>query len=44
MSGLYTALNILKDIQGIDIIYLTGEDVVRHKLVKRILEAYGDIQ
>lgn len=44
MSGLYTALNILKDIQGIDIIYLTGEDVVRHKLVKKILEAYGDIQ
>jgi phosphate starvation-inducible protein PhoH and related proteins len=44
MSGLYTALNILKDIQGIDLIYLTGEDVVRHKLVKRILEAYGDIQ
>lgn len=44
MSGLFTALNILKDIQGIDIIYLSGEDVVRHKLVKRILEAYGDIQ
>jgi len=44
MSGLYTALRILTDIKGIDIIYLTGEDVVRHKLVKRILEAYGDIQ
>src|SRR5690606_394538 len=44
MSGLFNALRILKDIQGIDIIYLTGEDVVRHKLVKRILEAYGDIQ
>ncbi|WP_295772946.1 PhoH family protein [uncultured Mucilaginibacter sp.] len=43
-SGLYTALRILTDIKGIDIIYLTGEDVVRHKLVKRILEAYGDIQ
>lgn len=43
-SGLYTALRILKEIKGIDIIYLTGEDVVRHKLVKRILEAYGDIQ
>ena len=44
MSGLQPAINILKDIQGIDIIYLTGEDVVRHKLVKKILEAYGDIQ
>ncbi len=43
-SGLYTALRILADIKGIDIIYLNGEDVVRHKLVKRILEAYGDIQ
>ncbi|PYF76770.1 PhoH family protein [Pedobacter nutrimenti] len=44
MSGLYNALRILDDIPGIDIIYLTGEDVVRHKLVKRILKAYGDIQ
>ncbi|HEY0895212.1 MAG TPA: PhoH family protein [Sphingobacteriaceae bacterium] len=43
-SGLQTALRILPGIKGIDIIYLSGEDVVRHKLVKRILEAYGDIQ
>ena len=43
-SGLETALRILPDIKGIDIIYLSGEDVVRHKLVRRILEAYGDIQ
>ena len=43
-SGLETALRILPDINGIDIIYLSGEDVVRHKLVRRILEAYGDIQ
>jgi phosphate starvation-inducible PhoH-like protein len=43
-SGLHTALRILADIKGIDIIYLTGDDVVRHKLVRRILEAYGDIQ
>ncbi len=44
MSGLHTGLRILEDIKGIDIIYLTGEDVVRHKLVKDILRAYGDIQ
>jgi len=44
MSGLHTALRILTDIKGIDIIYLTGEDVVRHKLVRKILAAYGDIQ
>ncbi len=43
-SSLHTGLRIFADIKGIDIIYLTGEDVVRHKLVKRILEAYGDIQ
>lgn len=43
-SGLHTALRILSDIKGLEIIYLSGEDVVRHKLVKRILEAYGDIQ
>lgn len=43
-SGLHNALRILKDIDGIEIIYLTGDDVVRHKLVKKILKAYGDIQ
>lgn len=43
-SGLNTALRILGGIKGIDIIYLTGDDVVRHKLVKNILKAYGDIQ
>lgn len=43
-SGLHNGLRILEDIKGIDIIYLTGEDVVRHKLVKQILKAYGDIQ
>ena len=43
-SGLQTALRILTGIQGIDIIYLNGDDVVRHKLVKQILKAYGDIQ
>jgi len=42
-SGLSTAVKILEGITGIDIIYLTGSDVVRHKLVKRILEAYGDL-
>lgn len=42
-SGLHSALKLLDEIEGIDIIYLSGGDVVRHKLVKRILEAYGDI-
>lgn len=43
MSGLFNALKLLPDITGIDIIYLSGQDVVRHKLVRRILEAYGDL-
>lgn len=43
-SGLNNALKLLDHIEGIDMIYLTGIDVVRHKLVRRILEAYGDIE
>ena len=43
-SGLHNALRILEEIKGIDIIYLNGDDVVRHRLVKDILKAYGDIQ
>ena len=43
-SGLATAIKLLDNISGIDIVYLTGSDVVRHKLVKRILEAYGDLK
>ncbi|MCI0920826.1 PhoH family protein [Sphingobacterium rhinopitheci] len=42
-SGLATSIKILDNIEGIDIVYLNGGDVVRHKLVKRILEAYGDL-
>lgn len=43
MSGLEGAIRLLKNIPGIDFIFLSGGDVVRHKLVKKILEAYGDI-
>ncbi|TJZ60601.1 PhoH family protein [Sphingobacterium olei] len=42
-SGLATAVKILENVEGIDVIHLTGSDVVRHKLVRRILEAYGDL-
>ncbi|NOX47082.1 MAG: PhoH family protein [Chlorobi bacterium] len=40
-SGLKQASEILKDIPGIDFIYLDEKDVVRHKLVTRIIRAYG---
>ncbi len=40
VSGLKEALGILKPIKGIDIIHLTERDVVRHRLVKKIIDAY----
>jgi phosphate starvation-inducible PhoH-like protein len=39
-SGLVHSLSILKRIKGIKIIELDGSDVVRHKLVKKIIDAY----
>jgi phosphate starvation-inducible PhoH-like protein len=42
--GLVQALELLKDIQGIRISYLTGADVVRHELVQRVIEAYDKAQ
>ncbi len=38
--GLIQASEILKDIVGIKFSRLTGQDVVRHELVQRIIEAY----
>ncbi len=40
-SGLVHAISILKGIQGIDFIFLDDRDIVRHRLVKEIIEAYG---
>jgi phosphate starvation-inducible PhoH-like protein len=39
-SGLVEGIDILKDISGIATIFLTSEDVVRHRLVKEIIHAY----
>ncbi len=39
-SGLVNAIEVLKGIEGIDFVYFDREDVVRHPLVKRIIEAY----
>jgi phosphate starvation-inducible protein PhoH and related proteins len=39
-SGLIKALSILKGIAGIAIVFFDVRDVVRHKLVKKIIEAY----
>tara|TARA_B110000211_G_C14018803_1_gene526621 strand:- start:296 stop:1240 length:945 start_codon:yes stop_codon:yes gene_type:complete len=40
MSGLLKSVNVLKGIPGISFVTLDGKDVVRHKLVKKIIEAY----
>ncbi len=39
-SGLIHASKILKDIEGIDFVYLNNKDIVRHKLVTKIINAY----
>jgi len=41
MNGLSHAQDVLKNIEGIKFMYLTGADVVRHDLVQKIIEAYG---
>jgi len=40
VSGLKEVVNVLRDIDGIEICKLTAEDVVRHALVQKIIEAY----
>jgi phosphate starvation-inducible PhoH-like protein len=39
-SGLVEALHILSDVEGIGIVELNRKDIVRHKLVTRIVNAY----
>jgi phosphate starvation-inducible PhoH-like protein len=41
-SGMIEALNILKNIKGISTIEFDLRDVVRHPLVKKIIEAYNN--
>jgi phosphate starvation-inducible protein PhoH and related proteins len=40
-SGLVVINDILQDIEGIEFVRFGGEDVVRHRLVQRIVEAYA---
>ena len=44
ISGLKEALLILKDIEGVGMIFLDDKDVIRHKLVKKVIEAYKHIE
>lgn len=44
ISGLKEALLILRDVEGVGIIHLDDKDVIRHKLVKKIIAAYKNIE
>ena len=41
-SGLLVVGDILEDVEGVDFVRFGGEDVVRHKLVQRIVAAYAE--
>ena len=41
-SGLLRAIDLLKKIEGIAIVYFDARDIIRHKLVKHIVKAYDD--
>ncbi len=44
ISGLKEALLILKNVEGVGMIFLDDKDVIRHKLVKKVIAAYKDIE
>lgn len=44
ISGLKEALLILKNVDGVGIVFLDDKDVIRHKLVKKIISAYKSIE
>ncbi|MFV0540523.1 MAG: PhoH family protein [Aestuariibaculum sp.] len=44
ISGLKEALLILKNVDGVGIVFLDDKDVIRHRLVKKIIEAYKGIE
>ena len=44
VSGLKEALLVLKGVKGIGFIHLDDNDVIRHKLVKKVILAYKEIE
>lgn len=44
LSGMKQALKILKGVEGISFTFFTPRDVVRHPMVQRIVEAYGEAE
>ena len=43
-SGLTLVSDILQDIEGVSFVYLDASDVVRHKIVQQIVEAYKEYE
>jgi len=41
-SGLILVKSILDNIEGIEFVYLTSKDIVRHELVQKIVDAYRE--
>ena len=44
VSGLKEAMKVLRDVEGVAVCKLTKEDVVRHVMVQRIIEAYAKFE
>ncbi|MBW8056538.1 MAG: PhoH family protein [candidate division NC10 bacterium] len=44
ISGLIEVRSVLRDVKGIDFIYLGQADVVRHELVQQVIRAYEEHQ
>ena len=44
VSGLKEAMKVLRDVEGVAVCRLTKEDVVRHVMVQRIIEAYAKFE
>ena len=44
VSGLREAIRVLQGVEGIGICELTGQDVVRHMMVQRIIKAYEEYE
>lgn len=44
VSGLIEAIKILDGIKGIQFVYFSKEDVIRHSLVQEIIEAYENME
>ncbi len=43
-SGLFQAIGLFEKVDGIEIIFLNEDDVVRHRLVKKILRIYDNLK